>query len=217
MSTCIVQIFIEIFINETLECLWLNYFVPLLASREVTAAHQILLDLVDKVSESNKSGDHSRYVLNAPDYLFVSKRVAKAFPSLMESSIIELYKAYLPGESGKLWHESHLKRAFDRAMAPVTGEAVQFVMQRWWCSLFFVLVVFDYCATVPYLLQRMSLRFIQSFFVSGIILLFYIVIDSPTFIAISFLALAGLIAVLFRKYLLEVLVQHRTKHSVEPS
>ena len=81
---------------------------------------------------------------------------------------------------------------------------------------FFVLVVLEYCATVPYLLQRMAVRFTQPFFVYGIILLFYIVIDSPTFIAIFFLALAGLITVLFRKYLLEVLVRHRTKHSVEP-
>ena len=201
LSTCIAQIFIEIFINETLECLWLNYFVPLLASREVTAAHQVLLGLVDRVGQTGLI-DEARYVLNAPDYLFVSKQVAKALPSLMESAIIEKYKSFLPGEGGKLWHQSHLKRAFHRAMAPVTNgsSTLRYVAM----IVFFSLTLLEYCATVPYLLQRMAVRFIQPFFVSGIILLFYIVIDSPAFIALFFIFLLALITFLLRRYLYEL-------------
>eukprot|EP01037_Dinobryon_pediforme_P022829 gene22829-biopygen13772 len=117
LSACIAQAFIELFINETLECLWLNYFVPLLAAREVAVAHKVLVDLADKFCRSDLSLSDQRDSLNAPDYLFVSTQAAKAFPHLMESSIICLHRSYLPGESAKQWQKS----LFARAVEAVAG------------------------------------------------------------------------------------------------
>ena len=108
LEACIAQFFIEIFINETLECLWLHYIVPKVVAKEVIAAHRVLVDLVEtfcKASpqETSTFNERNGLSLNAPDYLFVSTNVAKAFPSLMESLIIRSYRTYLPGECAKWW------------------------------------------------------------------------------------------------------------------
>ena len=47
LGACLAQFFIEICFNETLECLWLHYIVPKLVAKEVIAAHQMLVDLVE--------------------------------------------------------------------------------------------------------------------------------------------------------------------------
>ena len=109
LGACLAQFFIEICINETLECLWLNYIVPKLAAKEVIAAHRVLVDLVetfcraDTTQPPTTSRERSGPLLNAPDYLFVSTNVARAFPSLMEALIIQSYLTPLPGESAKQW------------------------------------------------------------------------------------------------------------------
>jgi hypothetical protein len=52
----------------------------------------------------------------------------------------------------------------------------------------------EYGATAPYLLQKMFVRFCQPFLVSGIVLAFYLVIESPLHITLFFL---GAMAVIF--------------------
>ena len=213
LSTCVAQVFIEIFINETLECLWLNYFVPLLATSEVNDAHQVLIDLVDKVDQPYLEA--REFVLDASEFHFVSKRVGKAFPSLLESSIIELYKTCLPGKSGKLWHESNFQRFVDRATTAVaTGESS--TVRYLFMLVFFVLSLMEYCATTPYLLQRMTVRFLQPILVAGIILLFYLVIDSPVSISIFIVAIAAFIIFIFRRRLNNILEPGKALSTVAP-
>jgi hypothetical protein len=58
-----------------------------------------------EVSEKNmgEEEEDSRYFLNAPEYLFVSTNIAKAYPELMESMIVLSYHNHLPGELAKKW------------------------------------------------------------------------------------------------------------------
>ena len=61
--------------------------------------------------------------------------------------------------------------------------------------MFTLFTLLEYGATAPYLLQKMFVRFCQPFLVSGIVLAFYMVIQSPLYIALFFLS--ALLAILF--------------------
>ena len=203
LSACIAQLFIELFINETLECLWLNYFVPLLAAREVTIAHKVLLDLTDKFCK-NSSPDRIES-LNAPDYLFISTTVSKAFPHLMESSIVDLYRSHLPGESAKHWHKTMLSAAFDEVAVLTGGEGGWNRVVRYSrVPILSLLSLLEFCGTLPYLLQRMFVRFCQPFVVSGLAFLTSLIIQSPISISISIIFVIGIFILMFRGKLKEI-------------
>ena len=198
LYACITQIVIEIFINETLECVWLNYLVPLLASREVHVAHRVLMDLVEKFCDQGspmKFPDSECY-LNAPDFLFVSTNVSKSFPSLMESTIIQSYHSCFPGENAKRWQRTRLQRLFEsfRSLSDRRNGAVRYFL----LAMTIILTFAEYCATVPYLLQRMLVRLIEPFFVAGIILVFYMVVSSPIYIATFFSFLMFIVVIIGR-------------------
>jgi hypothetical protein len=130
---------------------------------------------------------------NAPDYLFVSTNVAKAFPSLMESSIVQSYITPLPGESAKQWHQSRWQRFLNHIQTPHNRENLFFRMSV--SVLLTVFTLLEYGATAPFLLQKMFVRFCQPFLASGIVLAFYKVIESSLYIALFFLSATA--AVLF--------------------
>eukprot|EP01031_Cornospumella_fuschlensis_P030845 gene30845-37273_t len=48
-------------------------------------------------------------VLNAAMYWFVSNRLARGFPSLIESQLVQFYQTFLPGEAGKSWRNLMVK------------------------------------------------------------------------------------------------------------
>ena len=68
---------------ETMECLWINCVVPLLAYTEISRVEQDMHRIVRELC-SQQATDDDRIMLNAADYLFVSANVAKEFPALLE-------------------------------------------------------------------------------------------------------------------------------------
>eukprot|EP01035_Chromulina_nebulosa_P027316 gene27316-35900_t len=188
LGACLAQFFIEVCINETLECMWLNYIIPKLAAKEVIAAHRVLLDLVDTFCQTDSQplpNSEMKGPLNAPDYLFVSTNVAKAFPSLMESLIIQSYLTPLPGESAKNWRLSRWQQFLNHIQTPHRGNIFYRIFLT---ASMTVLALLEYGATAPYLLQKMFVRLCQPFLVSGIVLVFYMVIKSPIYISLFFLS-----------------------------
>ncbi len=122
--------------------------------------------------------------MNAPDYLFVSTNVARAFPSLMESLIVQSYRTPLPGESAKQWRMSRWQRFLYHIQTARRGNiflrlSVTVSTTAW--------ALLEYGATAPYLLQKMFVLLCQPFLVSGIGLAFYLVIESPLYITLFFL------------------------------
>jgi hypothetical protein len=199
LGACLAQFFIEICINETLECLWLHYIVPQLAAKEVIAAHRVLVDLVDTFCRYQGADiQRNGSPLNAPDYLFVSTNVARAFPSLMESLIVQSYRTPLPGESAKQWRMSRWQRFLSHIQTPSRGNiflrlSTTVSMTAW--------ALLEYGATAPFLLQKMFVRFCQPFLVSGIVLAFYLVIRSPLYITLFFLSAMSAISYANRRRL----------------
>jgi hypothetical protein len=198
LIACLVQMMLEIYLFETIECVWVNVFVPSLVANEVQRVNNTLLniinDLCTKVSLGLKldSKDH-QYSLNVPEYLFVSTRVANKHPSLMESMIIRAYRSHLPGEFARKWNKevkSHQGGWFGQ------GRNVSFPVAMVG-SLMFTL---QFAAMTPFEWQKMMIRFVQPFFYGGLVLLGRDIVKSPIYIAITAFVLFAIVAFLIYTY-----------------
>ena len=79
----------------------MNFFVPDLASNEVAAAAAMLLQTISVLCLKDKA--KTSVLLNAPEYLFVSTRVAAAYPQLLEAIIVRAFESHLPGQLAIKW------------------------------------------------------------------------------------------------------------------
>jgi hypothetical protein len=91
--------------------------VPSLVTDEVQAVYNKLVDTVhtlfggiinnrvdnSKSTMAQKQTNSRLQLLNAPEFFFVSHKMATAFPSLVESMIVQSYRSHLPGEISKKW------------------------------------------------------------------------------------------------------------------
>ena len=155
MAACVVQVFIEIALFETMECLWINFFIPSLVVEEVQQASAALREVAASLCSSERHD--TKYILNAPDYLFISTQVARAFPTLMESTIVRSFHTHLPGQLSLKWSMGSVERIKQHN---VLLRAVPLMTT--------LLFTFQYMATAPFILQRMFIRFIQPFFLTGL-------------------------------------------------
>ena len=219
LFACITQLFVEIFINETLEVVWMNFFVPTLVAEEVQAVSTSVLDIVQNLCSSlvtsrpgfDAAGPHGRSVFSAADYLFVSTNVAKCYPTIMESFLVQAFTSHLPGELSKKWRIGSMQRL-----------SVPMESNRLWSQLrlnfafAIAMTVLKHCATAPPLLQRMFIRSAQPFFVSGIIMAFFLVAQSPAYISVFVVAVAAFAAYFAYRYLQGLRGDRREKNMVHP-
>jgi hypothetical protein len=171
LAACIIQFFVEIFLFETMECIWINCAIPALVSNEVRVVGDSIIEVVQQLCSSGSVD--SELFLNAPDYLFVSTNVAKAFPELMESILVQAYYSHLPGELSKTWQVGSIARIQRRHNL------------RNMSVLATALLVLQYVGTAPFILHRMFIRFLQPFVFSGLVLLWKLLISDPVYIGIA--------------------------------
>ena len=115
LVACVVKLIVEVFINETIEVLWVNVLAPSLVQSEVHTVIREVVHLVNKMFiRSPPEPLHSTYGsptstthadANVPEYLYVSTKVAKAFPALLESKIVGMFTTHLPGELSRKWRD----------------------------------------------------------------------------------------------------------------
>jgi hypothetical protein len=100
LFACIIQIIVEVTFYETSECALVHFFIPDLARNEVRTVNFALHQAIQRVcSAAFTSND----VLDAPRYLFLSTNLARKFPNLLESAIVQAYHTYSPGMIGQDW------------------------------------------------------------------------------------------------------------------
>ena len=220
LSACIAQLFVEIFINETLEVLWMNFLVPTLVAEEVQAVSTAVMDSVTNlcnmsVNMASGSTAGNFILVNAPNYLFVSTNVAKAYPHLLESIIVNTFQSFLPGEVARKWHIGSMKRLYLQS-AVVGRDNRGFGFARFATGFAVAFSLMKQFATAPSILQRMFVRSAQPFFVSAVILAYDVVSESPLYISIFAVALAACIALLVYKYLIERKRSHMEGLMVRP-
>mmetsp|Transcript_29297 Transcript_29297/g.49447 ORF Transcript_29297/g.49447 Transcript_29297/m.49447 type:complete len:2221 (+) Transcript_29297:134-6796(+) len=135
---CVLQFFVEILFYETTECAIVNFLIPDLVKKEVVAVGDALRMTITKVCDAKYNASEEGLVavdhdspfnspraalpshmvsmdtdtlcLDAPQYLFVSQGVAKKFPNLLESVIVQSYHTYSPGELSKKWVKRFVRR-----------------------------------------------------------------------------------------------------------
>lgn len=186
LAGCITQLLLEVLLFETFECIWVNYIIPSLVWKEVNAAYKLIQTTIDELCNINAPA--TDYVLNAPDYLFVSTNVAKQYPQLIESIIINTYQTHLPGELYKKWKQS----ASTLYVSPRNARfgvmsVIMATLQTIWAS--------------PFALQRMIIRVSQPVILAGTIVFFTYVSSSAIVSSIlAVMGFCGLMYILRRHY-----------------
>uniref|UniRef100_A0A7S3MF64 Uncharacterized protein n=1 Tax=Spumella elongata TaxID=89044 RepID=A0A7S3MF64_9STRA len=172
---------------ETMEVVWINCVIPVLVSDEVRRVGESIIEVVQHLCTD--SSVESRFFLNAPDYLFVSTNVAKQFPHLMESILVQAYQNHLPGEVSHKWQTGSIARMHRRNRrrnATVFGT---------------ILRTLQYMGMAPFLIHRMMIRFVQPFMLTGLALLWQLIVQDVIYIAVAvFCVLVILAYALYRRY-----------------
>jgi hypothetical protein len=222
---CVVQMIVEVFINETLEVVWMRFCVPsLVVSAEMRKVVIVIEGIIDRLCDFSPPQQSSQdttaipILINAPEYLFVSTKVAKSFPHLMESILIRTFITHLPGEVSKLW----LNRSswFDIKLAAERGvERGTHVLRRISTSVTLILAAaaMQLIGAAPYELQRMVVRLLQPFFFSGIILVYFMVINSAVNVSLFAGVLCLAVAYLVLSYIRDgIAIRNKLLHAVHP-
>jgi hypothetical protein len=107
----------------------------------------------------------------------------------MESIVVQSYFSHLPGEISKLWNVGSVARIRrHRNLRHIT-------------LLSAILGSLQYFGTLPFMLHRVFVRFVQPFLFGGLVLLWTIVISSPIYIALMSLMLTIVVAFGVYKYI----------------
>jgi len=159
----------------------------MLVSDDVRKVGDAITEIVSDLCST--SPKESRLFLNAPDYLFISTNLAKKFPTLMESIVVQSYFSHVPGELSKLWNVGSVARI--RRYHNLQNVTL----------LTTILGGIQYFGTAPFILHRLFVRFLEPFIFGGLVLLLSIIISNPLYIAVMSLVLLTLVAFCIYQYM----------------
>ncbi len=204
LAGCIVQLIVEILLNETMECIWVNFLVPDLVTKEVFQAADALKQTINNLCCLGSTDE--RFFLDAPGYLFVSTNIAKKHPELLESMIVRSYQNHQPSPiMADKWH-------FGTATHATVNEGnggVGSVWSRHVVLLASTMAALQVFAASPFVFQRFVLRLLQPWLLTGITFVFTIIADSPLYMALLSVGLAIIIFASFYRYRQQVVQRRR--------
>lgn len=102
MTGVISYVCIDLFCIEGNKILWVHYLIPSIIADYAREAESIIINTVEKMCNSDDSLK-PRGNFSATDYMFVSTRLARKLPGLLESAIVLSYNTPLPLMSGAHW------------------------------------------------------------------------------------------------------------------
>jgi hypothetical protein len=179
VTCCVIQVGVDILLFETVECAWLNFLVPQYVHEEVASAAEKLRSLTQRVAglrmdieETQQGQEVTKFFLNAPAHLFVSTKLARKKPQLLESMIVDSYRHHLPGEICKTWpHCSEREETRRTAHARTWLSLLRWLLRGLTLSL-------QLFVGVPFAYQKVGLRFAQPVVFSGVALVIYAIFTS---------------------------------------
>jgi hypothetical protein len=193
--SCVAQILVELLVFETTECLWLNYTIPSFVHTEVAQAADVLRLLVERIAGAGKitAATSRMYFLNAPAHLFVSVKLAREFPQLLESVIVTSYSNHLPGRRSETWPH-YVKASAVKQAEQSERDTLSWMRAIVISAVALSAVVVQWVITVPFLYQRIVIRFAQPLIFSGVTLVWYLVSNSTVaLVLLSAFTAAGLL------------------------
>jgi hypothetical protein len=187
---CVVQCVVEMLFNETIECIWVNFLVPDLASAEVRKAASELETIIDNLCFGAKRT--SAYFLNSCSYLFVSYKVAEAFPDLIESMLVMSYACHVPGQLSRKWKTGFAQTdlfSFDRRSRNWKTFSVVSIM----------VLSLQILGASPFVLQRMIIRLAQPWMLAMITAAFANVSKRPEYLIALVVVICGIAYLVVKK------------------
>jgi hypothetical protein len=202
VACCMVQMGVDLLLFETIECAWLNFLVPQYVHEEVASAAEKLRSLTQRIAglrtdieEAKPEQEITKFFLNAPAHLFVSTKLARKKPQLLESMIVGSYRHHLPGEICKTW-----PHCSEREGTQQTTQARTWLsLLRWFLrGLTLSLQLF---IGVPFVYQKVALRFAQPVVFSGLALIIYAIFTSVAGLVVISVCVLAVVAYAVRRWL----------------
>jgi hypothetical protein len=202
VACCMVQMGVDLLLFETIECAWLNFLVPQYVHEEVASAAEKLRSLTQRIAglrtdieEAKPEQEVTKFFLNAPAHLFVSTKLARKKPQLLESMIVSSYRHHLPGEICKTWPHCNEREETQRS----TQARTWLSLLRWFLrGLALSLQLF---IGVPFVYQKVALRFAQPVVFSGLALIIYAIFTSVAGLVVISVCVLAVVAYAVRRWL----------------
>lgn len=201
-----IQLAIEVFLFETIECVWMHFVIPDSIRRDVSKVITLLEMLASDHhtagvwNQSNPMLEVSKNEVDASSYFFVSKRLAQHRKDLRESQLVLSYSNRFPGLIVRVW--PHYQRLLTANDIHSSEDSFGFHSNGW----LFVFVsglsgavafVLQSIGVLPFLYQRLIIRLFSSAVYSGLILMWILAIHTPwyfiVFAVVTIMVISALI------------------------
>jgi len=189
LAGCVGQIIFEVVIAETFEILWVHFIIPNLVAAEVKQVWAKIMDTIERLTTVEASD--VTYVIDAPQYLFVSTNLAKAFPHLPESSIISAYHNHLPGEMASKWH---VDRVSLMGLNGANNTWIRFL------TFTTIVTILKFLGASPFVIQRMIMRITSPLFTAAAVFMWMYIITSPIYMSLFGCVVLAFIARAYYNY-----------------
>ena len=188
LFACICQFLVEVFFNETLECVWIQYVIPKMVSDDIattisTVKHSLTLAFRDMKVQP---------ILDSPKYFFVSRRVAEKYPMLFESAIVMSFQSYFPpAEADDVITNKKLKN-LNAGEVLVVKERKSSSLMTWlrrFSFYAFFLSALQRLGTIPLRSQEVIIHTLQPILLSFLIILYLYLLQYPIvgFVILAFI------------------------------
>ena len=197
LFACVLQLFAEILIFETLAVFWNDIVVPQFAVDEVNLAINTVLVTINKFGDDSRTkasdggGGGEVDVFNSASHLFVSVQLAKSFPSTLESKIVARYETTNPPQA--LFEQLHSIE--HRASSGESGGSGARALGGWGNTAGYVgraalLSVVRLSADTPRSMQSLALSLVQPLLLGAVTYFVYLCMQNP----VLFISLIGMVA-----------------------
>jgi len=191
---CTLQLLVEILLFETMDVAWSHLVIPQFAAKEVNAARVRIQAIVNKFAEDAQiQGPRHVDPFNSADYFFVSKELARARPTSIESKLILRFESLAPTPG--------LSKRFDHGLGESEAEQVDETAKLSWgvramrrvrTTAIVVAVSFvNITASMPTAAQELALGIVQPILLGGGGYFISLCIHQPLFY-LGFGVMAGL-------------------------
>lgn len=167
---CFIQFLTEIFMYETIECIWVHFLIPESASKDIATARQYLQETIHGLCSETDAGDV--HVLDSTRYMFVSTNVAAKFPDMLESMIIRSYHNHLPGKLSRNWRDDGEDDSVVRRFIHVFS------------LLTMTMTVLQYVGSSPSALQRAIIHLLNPVIFGFVFILVFVFVANPFYLSI---------------------------------
>ena len=199
VMSCFLQILVEVFVYETVECLWIHYTIPKQVIKEVATTMAAVKKSIE-IAFAKKKHTTS---LDSPKYFFVSRKMAEQFPTLFESSIVLAFQSSFPpavldATNNLTGQDDMVDYGLREHEVPVRSDKHKMSFARRFSFSMLSMVVLRYLGTVPIRVQQVIIHTVQPILISFIVLLYFYCLEHPYLaIVLSSTTVVGVILYFF--------------------